>query len=146
MSQGHAEEQVTQLQNEWFQAWINHDETTLNRLVADDYILITAGEGIQVSKKEWIRGAVGRFAQKGYQYDEMSVRVYENAAVVIWRYTEEVTDDLIERLYGQRPVHSRGDDGEPGSIQMFMTDVWIKREGGWQVVSRHASLPARAER
>ena len=146
MSQEQSEGQITQLQKEWFQAWIDHDETTLNRLVADDYILITAGEGLQVSKKEWIRGALGRFAQKGYQYDEMSVRVYENAAVFIWRYTEEATDDLIERLYGQRPVRSGRDDGEPGSIQMFMTDVWIKREGSWQVVSRHASLPARAPR
>jgi len=54
--------------------------------------------------------------------DEIKVRVYGDAAVVLGRSTEK----------------SRYKD-EGTTVQVQWTDTWVKRAGRWQCVAEHAS-------
>jgi hypothetical protein len=33
---------------------------------------------------------------------------------------------------------------EGGTLEFLITDTWIHRDGRWQVIARHSSLPAEA--
>ena len=146
MTQTDTEETIIQLQTDWTEAWLSHDEAALDRFVADDFVITTAGRGLQESKRQWIDGAMARYAPKSFEYGDMQARVFPGAAVVTWRYTEETTGDLLARLYGWAGEEHRQSDAGSDMHQLtfLLTDVWIKRDGRWQVVSRHASLPVTA--
>jgi hypothetical protein len=62
---------------------------------------------------------------RGIDHDRMSVRVYGETAVVTERFTTKV-------VAGGRPVDS-----------LFQhTDVFVKQDGGWRCVARHATRVA----
>ena len=144
MTQTDTEQTIIQLQTDWIEAWLSHDEAALDRFVADDFVITTAGKGLRESKRQWIDGALSRYAPKSFEYGDMQARVFPHAAVVVWRYTEETTGDLLARLYGGSVSEHRQSDARSDMhrLTFLLTDVWIKRDGRWQVVSRHASLPA----
>ena len=148
MAQTDTEQSIIQMQTDWTEAWLNHDEAALDRFVADDFVITTAGKGLRESKRQWIDGAMARHAPKSFEYGDIKARVFPGAAVVTWRYTEETTGDLLARLYGGPTEEHRQCDAGPDMhrLTFLLTDVWIKRDGRWQVVSRHASLPATAVR
>lgn len=148
MAQTDTEQSIIQMQTDWTEAWLHHDEAALDRFVADDFVITTAGKGLRESKRQWIDGAMARYAPKSFEYGDMQARVFPGAAVVTWRYTEETTGDLLARLYGGSVgEHRQSDAGsDVHRLTFLLTDVWIKRDGRWQVVSRHASLPATAVR
>ena len=140
-----ARREILERQRELIDAWLQHDEAALERLVSNDYLLVTAGEAAHVSRSEWIAGALQRYVPKTYEYGDLAARVFGDAAIVTWRYSEVVTRDLIERLYGESaPTASAETHGQDQTITIFLTDVWSRHEGSWLLVSRHASVPARA--
>ena len=148
MTQTDTEQTIIRMQTDWIEAWLRHDEAALDRFVADDFVITTAGKGLRESKRQWINGAISRYAPKSFEYGDMQARVFPGAAVVTWRYTEETTGDLLARLYGGSVEEHRQNDAGADVQQatFLLTDVWVKRDGRWQVVSRHASLPATAVR
>ena len=148
MTQTDTEQTIIQMQTDWIEAWLGHDEAALDRFVADDFVITTAGKGLRESKRQWIDGSMARYAPKSFKYGDMQVRVFPDAAVVVWQYTEETTGDLLARIYGGSvEEHSQSDTGpDIHQVTFLLTDVWIKRGGQWQVVSRHASMPATAVR
>ena len=103
------------------------DVEALDRIYADD-IMVTAPIGICVDKpvimteiRQAEKAIVGR-----YDKDDLKVRAYGDTAVSSYRMTAEATFQ-----------------GKEIKRQLCITNVWLKRNGGWQIIARHtASLPS----
>ena len=69
--------------------------------------------------------APGRYAIEDFGYEEIDPEVYGDTAVVVSRYSQTATLD-----------------GRDVSARLHVTDVWIRRDGRWQIVRRHATVTA----
>jgi peptidylprolyl isomerase len=112
------QEQLKKLEEEWAQAFIKRDAATLNRLLADDYLVIDQ-EGTVGNKASMIADVTtGEIVFESIKFANLKVRVYGSFAIVTG---EEVA--LIR-------------DGETSSHSgMRFTDVFALRGGRWQAVS-----------
>lgn len=112
------EQAVTQLEKDWTQAWLKKDATILERILADDWVGIdytgktmTKGESINELKS-------GASSTLSFEFGPMKVRVYGDTAIVNGSDTERST--------------TRGKDSTGHYV---WTDVFVRRNGRWQVVS-----------
>ena len=90
--------------------------------------MVTAPIGICVDKPA-VMSEVRQAAEKAivgrYDKDDLKVRAYGDTAVSSYRMTAEATFE-----------------GTDIKRQFCSTNVWMKRNGHWQIVARHtASLP-----
>jgi hypothetical protein len=116
-------EMITKREKEWMQAWIDKDENKFNDILADDFLLSSA-RGVLMTKQEWIKGALGPFTCEGFQWKEIKVRIYDNVAVV-----NAITSQ-------------KANVGEQDwSGDFIVTDVWVNKNGKWQVVARQGTGP-----
>jgi ketosteroid isomerase-like protein len=120
---GGVEEAVKQLERDWANAAKSYDVATLNRIVADDWVG-TDETGKRTTKAQMIantnshKGTLGSFT-----FDDMTVRVYGNTAIVTGGDTETSTFD-----------------GKDTSGHYFWTDVFVKqKDGSWKAVASHTS-------
>ena len=110
-------------EKEWMQAWLEKDEQKFDDILADDFLLSSA-RGIFMNKQEWIQGALGPISGTSFEWNEIRVRSYENVAVV-------------NAITSQRATVS----GKDWSGEFMITDVWVNKNGKWQVVARHGTGP-----
>jgi len=116
------EQQLKKLEAEWNNAEVKKDVAVLNRVLAEDYT-DTGPEGAIVTKAQTIASLKsGEDVIASCTLSEMKVRVYGDAAVALYRY------QVKEKFKGQ---------DVSGTYQI--TDVWVKRGAGWQLVASHAS-------
>ena len=103
------------------------DVAALDHIYADD-IMVTAPIGICVDKPavmDEIRRAAAQAVVGRYDKDDLKVRAYGDTAVSSYRMTAWATVE-----------------GQEIKRALCITNVWMKRNGNWQIVSRHtASLP-----
>ena len=118
------EQELIRLQNEWMDAWRRRDRATLEAIVAPEITLTSARTDRLVSREQWLEIALTRAVARSFRYEDFHVRVFGDAAVVKSRATQEATVD-----------------GTDWSETFMLTDVWIRRDGRWQVVARHSSTP-----
>ncbi len=117
-----AEQELLKLEQEWTNADLKYDWVTMDRILADDYVL-TDRDG-EVSTK----AQCGEFMRSGEDKiltlvtDDMKVRVYGDAAVVTLCAT-------IKETY----------KGAEISDVCRITNTWIKEAGRWQCVATHSS-------
>jgi Domain of unknown function (DUF4440) len=109
-------EQVLQLERDWTQSFVTMDVAANERIAADDYIG-TEPDGKRTTKADLI------------------TEVKTGEALVSNRLNEE---DVVIRFYGDTAVVNGSEnwkrkDGKTG--RWIWTDVMIKRNGKWQVVS-----------
>ena len=117
------EKAVTQLVHEWLDALVKADLATLDRIIADDYI-VTNSDGSVLGKQSL--DPLIKF--ESATVEDLKVRLYGEAAVVTGTTT-------YKGSFNGRAFNSRG----------RFTDVWLKREGRWQVVaSQESALPKQA--
>jgi len=117
-----AEQELLKLENDWKQAVVELDVAFLQRLYAADY-LGTDAEGAVRSKKEDIGiDLFGTFRLESFKLEDMKARVYGDVAVVT----------------GLNTIRGRN-SGMKLTRQYRFTDVFVKREGRWQLVSNHAT-------
>jgi len=117
------EEELKRLQNEWMQAWVREDQRTLERILAPEYQLIVSSMPDRpISREQWL-GLIGRYTAQGFEYEKMVVRLFGDTAVV----------SSLGHIAGAQV------DGKDRSGTFFLTDVWRRRDGRWQVVSRYSS-------
>ncbi|MDQ3665221.1 MAG: nuclear transport factor 2 family protein [Acidobacteriota bacterium] len=121
------EKEILRLEEELTQTEMRVDVDALNRIYADD-IMVTAPIGICVDKpavmKE-VRDAAKKAIVGRYDKNDLKARAYGDTAVSSYRMTAEATFEGMEI-----------------KRQLCITNVWMKRNGGWQIVARHsASLP-----
>jgi ketosteroid isomerase-like protein len=121
------EKQILWLEEELTQTEMRVDVEALDRTYADD-IMVTAPIGICVDKPAVmteIRQAAEKAVVGRYDKDDVKVRAYGDTAVSSYRMTSEATFE-----------------GTQIKRSLCITNVWMKRDGQWQIVARHtASLP-----
>jgi hypothetical protein len=119
------ERQIAELQRSWMQAWIDRDIATCERLLAPEFRLRSVATDDVVDRANWLRQLEGgRVAATSFSHDEMDVAVMDDTAVTMSRITQAAQID-----------------GRDWSATLHVTDVWVRRDGDWQVVARHASMP-----
>jgi hypothetical protein len=122
MNREQAEQEVVRLADAWANAELRGDTTLLERILADDYIGI-GPLGFMLTKQEWLaRHETGDLKYESFNLDEVKVRVYNDAAVLIGRQVQNAT--------------YRG-NSIPG--QFRITLVFVHQQGQWQLVSLQLS-------
>ena len=99
------------------------DIDALERLLAPGFTLTTGRPGAEVrSRGEYLRSTREEYVVDDFEFEELAVDDYGDAAVVHSRYRQD------------------GRLGSTDRSQPFrMTDVWVRRGGRWQAVARHAT-------
>jgi hypothetical protein len=114
---------VTEREKEWMQAWIDKDEQKFTEILSDDFVLSSA-RGQFMNKQQWIQAALGPFTCTQFEWKDIKVRIYDSVAVV-----NSITSQKAN-------VGS-----EDWSGDFIVTDVWVNKNGNWQVVARHGTGP-----
>ena len=117
--------ELMRLESVWNEAHEKGDASVLEKLWADD-LEVTVPRMPVMSKSEVLGFArSGRMKFQRYQTSDLKVRVYGDAAVVSGRLQRT-------RTMGDKTVN---DDWR-------FTKLYVRRDGGWQVVAFHASEAA----
>src|SRR5437764_13662590 len=121
------EKEIWKLEEGLTQTEMRVDVDTLDRIYAED-IMVTAPIGICVDKPAVmteVRAAAEKAVVGRYDKDDLKVRAFGDTAVTSYRMTAEATFE-----------------GKEIKRQLCITNVWMKRNGHWQIVARHtASIP-----
>lgn len=118
------EQELMQMERDWSAAFLSHDVSVVDRILADDFIG-TDGRGIMTNKAQELEDARAETPNRkvlSEAIDDMKVRVYGDTAIVNGRTTEKVQAG-----------------GKEFVVQYRRTDVFVKRSGRWQCVSFHGS-------
>lgn len=119
------ERAIKRLQQEWMDAWVQQDRAKIETILAPDYTLTVSNMPSRpITREQWI-GMLPRYTAKCFEYRDMTVRTFGDVAVV----------SSIGRAIGAQV------DGADRSFPFFLTDVWTKRDGRWQVSARYSSMP-----
>jgi ketosteroid isomerase-like protein len=122
------EDKVVELTHDLMRAVQNRDVATVERILAGEFTLTTGRPGAEVrSRDEWLDVTRDRYTLDSYDFDWIEPRVYGHVAVVRSRYHQTGTLDRDDR-----------------TSAYLMTDVWVRRAGRWQIVTRHLSALAEA--
>ena len=91
MNMEHAEQEIVRLADAWATAELRGDTAFLEDLLADDFIGI-GPLGFLLTKQEWLaRHQTGDLKYTAHTLDEVKVRAYNEAAILIGRLTQEAT-------------------------------------------------------
>jgi len=100
-----------------------NDVTTMDRILADDFILVE-GDGAVSTKADLLNEAKSRRIQYEHQEDlEQTVRVWGDTAVV------------TGKLWGKG-----SDAGKPFDWTLWYSDTYVRTAKGWRYVFGQASL------
>jgi hypothetical protein len=119
------EEALIQLEHELNDCIIRCDFDVLDRILADEYVLIVPDMPPgRFDRAEYI--AVARTVKAdSYRYDDFLIRAYGDVAIVASRYQQVATYGDIER-----------------TGNYAISDVWVHRDGRWQLALRHSTRGA----
>ena len=125
MHSGNVEQTLMRMEQNFVDALVKGDAAGLEHALADTFTF-TAPDGSTQTKAEWIADVRnGALKMVSSQNDDMKVRQYGDAAVVTYRSTDHGT-------YKDKDI----------SGQYRWTDVFVKHNGQWQVVSTQGtSIP-----
>jgi hypothetical protein len=116
---------LMQLERDIGKANVDRDYAFFDRVEADEFIF-TGADGSLLSKQEDLKSlkepANPDFTLLAYEVEEMDVHLYEKTAVVTGRVT-------TKRRY----------KGTESLSQSRFTDVFVWRDGRWQIVAGHSS-------
>ena len=119
-SQIQVEQRVRQLNDEWVKALVRGDGETLNRIMADDFILTYPLEGDD--KADFIGGVTsGDLKIEHLSREQVSVRVFGHTAILMAR-------DAATWLYHGREIS--------GHYKVIM--IYTLRDGYWQLCAMQA--------
>jgi hypothetical protein len=109
------------LSNELVAAVHEHDRERLDHLLAAEFTL--NGAAGELDREAFLEAASGPYEIDEWAYEEIDPQVYGDTAVIVSRYRQ------VGRLEGRDLSH-----------RMHVTDIWVRRDGHWQVVRRHATI------
>ena len=115
---------VADLDTQYQKAVKEGDAPTLDRILADDFVLIT-GRGKTFSKEDLLQEArAGKLIYERQEEIEQTVRVWGHAAVVTALLWAKGTDE-----------------GKPFEYKLWFSDTYVRTPIGWRYVLGQASLP-----
>ena len=112
------EREIRRLDREWNEAYPRRDLAALGRVLADDWSCID-GRGLRITKEELlerVRTAPPQFDE--HRFDEFSLRLFGDAAVVTGRLSGSDTDEGGCFRFSQR-----------------FTRVYARRGGAWRAIA-----------
>jgi len=117
---------VRALETKWTDSYKQRKIDILSSLLSDDFV-ITVEDGTTYSKTGYITHTADTSVQvKLAELSDLKVHMHGNAAVVTGAY------------------HEKGiSNGQAYEYHDRLTDVWMKREGSWQVIASHYSVPTK---
>lgn len=110
-------------------AQVKADGAELRRLVADDYVLVNSSGKVQDKSQ-----LIADYLAPGYRIEPYEIL------------------EPVEKAWGDAAVmgglvHLKGtSEGKPFAVTLRFADIWAKRDGKWQVVYTHVSVPPKAAR
>ncbi len=117
------EKNILELEKRLMEALKIRDTETLQSLLADDFLLAGINiPGAKSDKVRFINWAAKSLELKNYKLEKTTVRAYTTTAIVSYSYTRQANIG-----------------GEPAGGNFVVTDVWIKRDDLWLMVSHHIS-------
>lgn len=119
------EEALVRLEHELNDCIIRGDFDVLDRILAEEYVLIVPDMPPgRFDRDEYI--AVARTVKAdSYRYDDFLIRAYGDVAIVASRYQQVATYGGVER-----------------AGNYAISDVWVHRDGRWQLALRHSTRGA----
>ncbi len=116
-----AEHELIARERAWMEAVQRKDRTALEDILAPDYTYTASGQG-RWSRQRWL-DTLSIYDIHHFEFVAVDVRPYGNVAVVLSQYRQ---------------------DGAVGGVvrsgEFLFTDVWVRRDGVWQVVARSSIL------
>jgi len=123
------ESELVALEHEWAQAIVENDMDKLECIVGEEYTLAAnnfPGGRTRLSRQEWMT-TVPVYEVHSFEIDDLEVHSYGETAVVLANL------ELQARV-----------QGEDRSGGFAVTDVWVRRDGRWQVVARSSIFTPQA--
>jgi ketosteroid isomerase-like protein len=117
-----AEQELIKLEQEWTNADLKNDWATMDRILADDYVLTDRDGEVYTKNQCQAYYTSGEGKLLALTTDDMKVRVYGDAAVVTMRA-------MIKETYKGKEI----------SNAVRITNTWIKKAGRWQCVATASS-------
>lgn len=130
------EEAFLGLEQAWTEALARGDSTSLARLLGADFTLIAAGVTTErpiIDREQYLRNALrDRWPRREVRV--IDVNLLGDVAVVrcVWR--------------GPDPPPFPTPNPEAEVFEFLLTDIWARRDDGWQVVARHSSFASSTQR
>jgi uncharacterized protein (TIGR02246 family) len=117
-------DEIKKLNAEWIASYVTLDTATLNRIYADDIVLVNPS-GKTMHKKEMLNNVVkpGHDEYVSTKVDTASVRLFGNIGII----NAEVTGVVKA---GDKTVTAR----------VGYMDVYEKRKGRWYAIAAHVTL------
>jgi hypothetical protein len=109
-----AEKELIQLEKDFAEATLKHDREFYDRILADDWINIHEDGSVGTKQGD----AAHKSEYDTATFDDIKVRVYGDSAVAVGRYSVGWTEG-----------------GQRSAVSGRFTDVWVRRNGRWQIVS-----------
>ena len=125
------EQEIRKLAHEWLDAARRRDRETLDRILADDFLISGwQPDGRLADKQYYIEDCLRpvEIQEGAYQFDRWQVRQYGETAVV---------NCILD-------IHAIVDGVEWGG-EALITDVWVREGEVWRVVTRHSSPIVRSK-
>lgn len=116
---------VAALDTRYQAAVAKNDAATMDRILADDFVLVT-GRGKVFTRTDLLNEArAGKTVYEKQEEIEQKVRVWGDTAVVtalLW-------------------VKGAGEDKKPFDYKLWFSDTYVRTPSGWRYVFGQASLP-----
>ena len=113
--------EIARLEHNFMEAVRTCDAAMLESLVGREFTFTSATTGV-MPRAAWLGSALADYAIEWFEFERVDVDLHGHVAVVNARYA-------------QRAVWA----GEPLAFTFLFTDVWVSRDGSWQIVARHSS-------
>ncbi|SDG01923.1 nuclear transport factor 2 family protein [Chitinophaga filiformis] len=115
-------EELTSINQDWLNSYPKKDAATLNRIFADDFVLISP-KGTKMSKHDIIAN-LDKQETVAVKIDNVDVKLLTPDVGLITAYTT-----FIMKI-----------DGKDVKGKNCYQDVYVKREGKWRAVAAHVTL------
>jgi uncharacterized protein (TIGR02246 family) len=120
---GNAEQQIKQLVDQHIAALIKADTNSLEKLLADDCIIIRGDGSLSTKTQEIENIKAGAVKTERIDLQDLKIRVYGHTAIAT----------ALSTFKGTTP------SGTPVSSTLRNTRIWVKQKGNWKLVSMQAT-------